>query len=266
MSQKFIMPKAFDSCKGSTVLPVSQFSTLKAGRHIVGIFAVLALMDYEKVGRYDPSTKSYPVQEKEGFLEKREWLNNSSQLAVVFKNDKGVITEYYNLQGFFTPDEIITNIGILRSPEVMKANDWKPEFAQQITATHITGKKSGDATYACVNTKKGSFRIVSPEKTAQCHSILSQVLVASGEEVGEDLYEAIENMATAVLDGEDLQVDIEVVERKLSPDVKSRMLKELDSVFEVKRVRMIDLDADFSGLTTASAGAPSLKDELADLL
>jgi hypothetical protein len=271
MSNSFMLPKSFESVKGSKVQAVSQFSTLKTGRHLVSVFAVLALQDHEKVGRYNPTSKSYPIEEKEGFLAKREWVNNSSQLAVVYKNETGVITEYYNLEGFMVPEDVLSNMSILKSEDVMRANGWTAEFASKITQKHIIGCKSGDSTYACLRLGKPgeerNVRIIDPKKTASCHSILSQVLVASGESVDSDLFEAIQNFGTAVTEGEDIIVDIEVGERFLSADVKARMAKSLDSVYEVKKVRSVDPNMDYSHLVhTEATSAPSMEDELDDVL
>ena len=262
---KFQLPAAFASVKGATVQQVQQFATLKAGRHMVSIFALLALADYQKVGKYNPSTKEYSVDEKEGFLANREWINDSAQLAVVFKNSNGIITEYYNLEGFFTPEDV-ADISILKSEAVMAANGWTPQFVNKITAKDLTACKSGDSTYACIITNKGAKRIVSPEKSLQCHSILSQVLVASGEEVGCDIFEAIESLGQSVCDGDDIIVDVEVVERKLSNEVKARMKKAMDSVYEVKRVRTYDESAMPSNLTPAKSGQAEMEARINELL
>lgn len=85
------------------------------------------------------------------------WKDATEQLAVVFKNDKGVGTRRFNATGYVRFDEL--------------SDEERPNYTEM-----------GEDGYAVHN--ETGMRVVSEERTKQCHNILNQFMEACGLPIG----------------------------------------------------------------------------------
>jgi len=184
--------------KGKTVTS-SPVSLLKIGRQNVCIISMHELTDRHNDlsgGRKDFNPELY--------------IDETEQIALIYGNDNGVLTNRYNLTGFIKFAELDDTAGLINinGYACKKANiKWNDAPAEIKASDEYFEKKGFVATKKDGKDIKASFptRLISEKRTEACINIISDVASATGAAMGDDIEESLSN---AISERTELSVEV----------------------------------------------------------
>lgn len=215
-----------------TTLPVITTQMLTAGLHHVVVRQIAELRDDQSIDHASANADGIaPIVDKKDF--DRAWSDRSSRFAVVFSNEDGEFTNYFNLFGYVKADEVGTKPEILNDPLIRKWFKMRHNFdlTKNADDLEIGNSENGFEDYALY---KG-VRILDPEKCKKALAMFSEFTKACDVPHDVSIPKAVEAIASFAD-----QIDIILSENDMNSKMLANAKGDRTTTIELKKVGLLD--------------------------